>query len=116
MLTDGPGGGGRGPGAGGFEVHLSVFEGPFDLLLGLISKHKLDITEIALSSVTDEFIGYIGALAVEGRGLCLKQVAYMSSRGDVPTSGLPGPDLSGRRGSSPPPRIGYANSVTSARE
>ena len=60
--------------------------------------------------------GYIGALAVEGRGLCLKQFAYMSSRGDVSTSGLPGPDLSGRRGSSPPPRIGYANSVTSARE
>jgi segregation and condensation protein A len=43
----------------GFEVHLSVFEGPFDLLLGLISKHKLDITEVALSQVTDEFISYI---------------------------------------------------------
>ncbi len=49
--------------ASGFEVHLDVFEGPFDLLLGLISKHKLDITEIALSSVTDEFIGYIRAKA-----------------------------------------------------
>src|SRR5229473_1923628 len=49
--------------AGGFEVHLDNFEGPFDLLLGLISKHKLDITEIALSTVTDEFISYIGALA-----------------------------------------------------
>jgi segregation and condensation protein A len=49
--------------AGGFEVHLDVFEGPFDLLLALISKHKLDITEIALSSVTDEFIVYIRALA-----------------------------------------------------
>ncbi|HEY7361627.1 MAG TPA: segregation/condensation protein A, partial [Streptosporangiaceae bacterium] len=34
------------PGTGGFEVHLDVFEGPFDLLLGLISKHKLDITEV----------------------------------------------------------------------
>src|ERR1700691_4591381 len=45
--------------ASGFEVHLDVFEGPFDLLLGLISKHKLDITEIALSKVTDEFIPYI---------------------------------------------------------
>ena len=43
----------------GFEVHLDVFEGPFDLLLGLISKHKLDITEVALSQVTDEFIAYI---------------------------------------------------------
>jgi len=46
-------------------VHLDVFEGPFDLLLALIGKHKLDITEIALSAVTDEFISYIGALAEE---------------------------------------------------
>src|SRR5438034_11647508 len=46
-----------------FQVHLDVFEGPFDLLLGLISKHKLDITEVALSQVTDEFIAYIRARA-----------------------------------------------------
>jgi segregation and condensation protein A len=45
--------------AHGFEVHLDVFEGPFDLLLSLISKHKLDVTEIALAKVTDEFIGWI---------------------------------------------------------
>lgn len=44
-----------------FRVHLEVFEGPFDLLLGLISKHKLDITEVSLSQVTDEFISYIRA-------------------------------------------------------
>jgi segregation and condensation protein A len=44
-----------------FQVHLSNFEGPFDLLLGLISKHQLDITEVALAQVTDEFIGYIRA-------------------------------------------------------
>jgi segregation and condensation protein A len=50
-------------GAGGFQVYLDVFEGPFDLLLALIAKHKLDITEIALSRVTDEFIGYIRDLA-----------------------------------------------------
>ncbi|MGB2839404.1 MAG: segregation/condensation protein A [Actinomycetes bacterium] len=43
----------------GFHVHLSVFEGPFDLLLGLIAKHKLDVTEVALAVVTDEFIAYI---------------------------------------------------------
>ncbi len=42
-----------------FEVHLDVFSGPFDLLLGLISKHKLDITEISLGAVTDEFIAHI---------------------------------------------------------
>ena len=43
----------------GFQVHLDNFEGPFDLLLSLIAKHKLDITQIALAQVTDEFIGYI---------------------------------------------------------
>ena len=43
----------------GFEVHLDNFEGPFDLLLGLISKHKLDVTEIALARVTDEFVAWI---------------------------------------------------------
>jgi segregation and condensation protein A len=64
MLTDGPGDrAGSAGSAGSFSVHLDIFEGPFDLLLGLISKHKLDITEIALSEVTDEFIGYIRALA-----------------------------------------------------
>ncbi|MEO7070884.1 MAG: ScpA family protein [Nostocoides sp.] len=44
-----------------FNVHLDNFEGPFDLLLGLISKHKLDITEVALAQVTDEFIMHIRA-------------------------------------------------------
>lgn len=44
-----------------FSVNLDVFEGPFDLLLSLISKHKLDITEVALSKVTDEFLAYIKA-------------------------------------------------------
>jgi len=49
----------RGDEASGFEVHLANFEGPFDLLLSLIAKHKLDVTEVALSQVTDEFIAYI---------------------------------------------------------
>lgn len=44
-----------------FEVHLDVFSGPFDLLLGLIAKHKLDITEVALATVTDEFVAHIRA-------------------------------------------------------
>ena len=60
-------------GPGGFEVHLDVFEGPFDLLLALISKHKLDITEVALSQVTDEFIGYIRE---RSGGWDLDQVSY----------------------------------------
>jgi segregation and condensation protein A len=49
----------------GFEVRLDNFEGPFDLLLSLISKHKLDITEVALSKVTDEFIAHVKAAGAE---------------------------------------------------
>ncbi|WP_176455587.1 segregation and condensation protein A [Enemella evansiae] len=45
----------------GFTLRLDNFEGPFDLLLQLIAKHKLDITEVALSRVTDEFIAHIKA-------------------------------------------------------
>ena len=52
---------GDGAGAPSFELHLDNFEGPFDLLLSLISKHKLDITEVALSKVTDEFIAHVKA-------------------------------------------------------
>ncbi len=44
-----------------FEVRLDNFEGPFDLLLSLIAKHKLDITEVALATVTDDFIGHVKA-------------------------------------------------------
>ncbi|MET8582167.1 segregation/condensation protein A [Streptomyces collinus] len=70
----GPEAGGRGAseGAGGqeaqdagdgvFKVRLANFEGPFDLLLQLISKHKLDVTEVALSKVTDEFMAHIRAM------------------------------------------------------
>ncbi|NUU05915.1 ScpA family protein [Leifsonia sp. C5G2] len=46
----------------GFRVSLGDFEGPFDLLLSLITKHELDITEISLSKVTDEFIAYLRQL------------------------------------------------------
>ncbi|HEU5005518.1 MAG TPA: segregation/condensation protein A [Jatrophihabitantaceae bacterium] len=45
----------------GFSVRLDNFEGPFDLLLNLISKRQLDVTEVALSQVTDEFIAYLAA-------------------------------------------------------
>ena len=48
-----------------FTVHLDNFEGPFDLLLGLISKHQLDVTEIALARVTDEFMAHLRALQAE---------------------------------------------------
>ena len=46
----------------GFALTLSNFEGPFDLLLSLISKHEMDITEVSLSRVTDEFIQYVKQL------------------------------------------------------
>lgn len=56
-----------------FSVHLANFDGPFDLLLQLISRHKLDITEISLSLVTDEFIAFIRALELSGEGWRLDQ-------------------------------------------
>jgi segregation and condensation protein A len=49
-------------GSARFTVHLDNFEGPFDLLLQLISKHELDVTEVALHRVTDEFIAHTRAL------------------------------------------------------
>jgi segregation and condensation protein A len=49
-----------------FEVRLDNFEGPFDLLLNLIAKHKLDITEVSLSTVTDEFIAHVKAAGAGG--------------------------------------------------
>ncbi|GHI84653.1 segregation and condensation protein A [Streptomyces xanthophaeus] len=49
-------------GGGRFTLRLDNFEGPFDLLLQLISRHKLDVTEVALSRVTDEFMAHIRAM------------------------------------------------------
>ena len=51
-----------GPGVrGSFDVHLTNFDGPFDLLLQLIGRRQLDITEVALSQVTDDFIAHVKA-------------------------------------------------------
>lgn len=49
----------------GFRVKLRNFEGPFDLLLNLISQHRLDVTEVALHEVTDDFIAYTRELGPE---------------------------------------------------
>jgi segregation and condensation protein A len=49
------------PDAAPFEVQLTNFEGPFDLLTSLIAKRRLDITEVALAQVTDEFVAYIAS-------------------------------------------------------
>ncbi|QKZ22571.1 segregation and condensation protein A [Streptomyces chartreusis] len=59
---DGTEAGDGGDEGGVFKVRLANFEGPFDLLLQLISKHKLDVTEVALSKVTDEFMAHIRAM------------------------------------------------------
>jgi segregation and condensation protein A len=66
----------------GFSVHLSNFDGPFDLLLQLISRHKLDITEVSLSLVTDEFISFIRRLEESGEGWML----VLGNRSDSPGS------------------------------
>jgi segregation and condensation protein A len=49
---------GQSPAKNGFQVRLTNFEGPFDLLLQLIFAHRLDVTEVALHQVTDDFIAY----------------------------------------------------------
>ena len=59
--------------SGAFSVRLENFDGPFDLLLQLISRHKMDITEISLSIVTDEFISFIRSLEQSGQGWRLDQ-------------------------------------------
>ncbi|GGR59826.1 segregation and condensation protein A [Streptomyces roseolus] len=65
-VTDPESGSEAGAGDGRFTVRLANFEGPFDLLLQLITKHKLDVTEVALSQVTDEFMAHIRALGPDG--------------------------------------------------
>ena len=59
--------------SGRFSVHLANFDGPFDLLLQLISRHKMDVTEVSLSIVTDEFISFIRGLEASGQGWELEQ-------------------------------------------
>jgi segregation and condensation protein A len=59
----------------GFEVRLANFTGPFDLLLGLIAKHQLDITEVAIATVTDEFIKYIRRLQKLGEDWALDEAS-----------------------------------------
>lgn len=52
-------------GTSGFTVSLENFDGPFDLLLGLIAKRQMDVTTLALASVTDEFVAYVRRLSAE---------------------------------------------------
>ena len=63
---------------GGFAVALENFSGPFDVLLNLIGKHQLDITEIALAKVTDEFIAYLRVLRErEGEGALEETTSFL---------------------------------------
>lgn len=48
--------------SGGFAVDLDIYQGPFDVLLGLLANRKLELTEVSLSSVTGEFLAYLGTL------------------------------------------------------
>jgi segregation and condensation protein A len=57
----------------GFQVKLTNFDGPFDLLLSLIAKHQMEITEVALATVTDEFINYIKEMETSADGVDLDQ-------------------------------------------
>jgi segregation and condensation protein A len=77
-----------------FEVRLANFTGPFDLLLGLITKHQLDITEVALATVTDEFIRYIKGLQALGEEWALDEASEFKHVAGMIGSTL---DLEGRR-------------------
>ena len=54
--------------ADGFAVDLDVYQGPFDLLLGMLANRKLSLTEVSLASITGEFLDYVRTLDF-GQGL-----------------------------------------------
>jgi segregation and condensation protein A len=88
-------GGARGPAAfadpidpTAFRVRLDNFEGPFDLLLTLISRHKLDVTEVALSQVTDEFISYLAAMDTYDLGKATEFLVVAATLLDLKTARL----------------------------
>ena len=62
-------------GRGGFAVHLDNFDGPFDLLLGLITKHQLDVTEVAIARVTDDFIAHLREASKQDEGFDLDEAS-----------------------------------------
>jgi segregation and condensation protein A len=74
--------------ARGFQVRLENFSGPFDLLLSLISRHKMDITDVALSQVTDEFIAYLAAAPEWDLGQATEFLVVASTLLDLKTARL----------------------------
>ncbi len=81
---------GRGaePQAPAFAVHLDVFDGPFDLLLKLIAKHELDVTTVALSAVTGEFISYLRAAGAWNLGRASEFVVVAATLLDLKAARL----------------------------
>lgn len=73
---------------GGFRVRLDNFEGPFDLLLSLISRRKLDVTEISLSHVTDEFIAFLAGSAAWELGQATEFLVVAATLLDLKTARL----------------------------
>jgi segregation and condensation protein A len=74
--------------AGVFSVRLDNFEGPFDLLLSLITRRQLDITEVALSQVTDEFLSYISGAAAWDLGQATEFLVVAATLLDLKTARL----------------------------
>jgi segregation and condensation protein A len=73
---------------GGFHITLDNFEGPFDLLLSLISRRKLDVTEVALSQVTDEFLSYLAAATQWDLGQATEFLVVAATLLDLKTARL----------------------------
>jgi segregation and condensation protein A len=73
---------------GSFHIRLENFEGPFDLLLSLISRRKMDVTEVALSQVTDEFLSYLAAATTWDLGQATEFLVVASTLLDLKTSRL----------------------------
>lgn len=71
-----------------FSVRLDNFEGPFDLLLNLISRRQLDVTEVALSQVTDEFISYLAAMQTWDLGKATEFLVVAATLLDLKTARL----------------------------
>ncbi len=79
---------GEGAAAPGFSLAIDGFEGPFDLLLSLITKHELDITELSLSKVTDEFISYLHGLDADHLDEASEFIVVAATLLDLKVAGL----------------------------
>ena len=72
----------------GFRLSLSNFDGPFDLLVQLITKRELDITEVALSAVTDEFLSYLHGLEADQLDQASEFLVVAATLLDLKVAGL----------------------------